>query len=156
MSSTKDSSRPVKFHRCIQPGLGPRLIKAGPNRARVIEAEAAEVSDGDENMGEGSSSRASTESSMSTGSSSSSSNGATITFQIGTRVPGVYSTIEHYPIHKQFRRLMRQYAEDKGLEPSDKWVYYGDVVQPEDTPASLGMEEDPLPRIEVVIYQLGG
>ncbi|KAH6869302.1 hypothetical protein BKA70DRAFT_1242496 [Coprinopsis sp. MPI-PUGE-AT-0042] len=145
MSSTKDSSRPVKFHRRIQPGLGPRLIKAGPNRARVIEAEAAEVSDGDENMGEGSSSRASTESSMSTGSSSSSSNGATIT--------GVYSTIEHYPIHKQFRRLMRQYAEDKGLEPSDKWVYYGDVVQPEDTPASLGMEEDPLPRIEVVIYR---
>ncbi|KAH6893767.1 hypothetical protein BKA70DRAFT_1233290 [Coprinopsis sp. MPI-PUGE-AT-0042] len=158
MSSNKDSSRPVKFHRRIQPGAGPRLIKAGPNRARVIEAEAAEVSDGDENMGEASSSRASTDSSMSTESSNSSSDGATITFQIGTHVPGVYPTIEDYPIHKQFRRLMREYAEDRGLDPSDnidcvRWVYYGEVVQPEDTPASLRMVEDPLPRIEVIIYR---
>ncbi|KAH6869293.1 hypothetical protein BKA70DRAFT_1242485 [Coprinopsis sp. MPI-PUGE-AT-0042] len=68
-------------------------------------------------------------------------------------VPGVYFTIEDYPIHKQFRRVMRKYAEDRGLDPSDKWVYYGDVVQPEDTPASLRMVEDPLPRIELIIYR---
>ncbi|KAH6908651.1 hypothetical protein BKA70DRAFT_1222262 [Coprinopsis sp. MPI-PUGE-AT-0042] len=154
MSLNKDSSRPAKFHRRIQPGAGPRLIQTGaPRRARVIEAKATEVSDGDENMGEGSSSRASTDSSMSTESSNSSSDGATITFQIGTRVPGVYFTIKDYPIHKQFRRVMRKYAEDRGLDPSDKWVYYGDVVQPEDTPASLRMVEDPLPRIELIIYR---
>ncbi|KAH6886135.1 hypothetical protein BKA70DRAFT_1444503 [Coprinopsis sp. MPI-PUGE-AT-0042] len=153
MSLNKDSSRPAKFHRRIQPGAGPRLIQTGaPRRARVIKAKATEVSDGDENMGEGSSSRASTDSSMSTESSNSSSDGATITFQIGTQVPGVYFTIEDYPIHKQFRRVMRKYAEDRGLDPSDKWVYYRDVVQPEDTPASLRMVEDPLPHIELIIY----
>ncbi|KAH6904073.1 hypothetical protein BKA70DRAFT_1227114 [Coprinopsis sp. MPI-PUGE-AT-0042] len=161
--------------------MPPRLISTGGyRRAPPADVNAAEqqVSVGNHGIGEDESSlHASTESSSSQASSestdsrslsestdswasseSSSTSSQEESLTIGTRMPGVYFTVKDHPMHKQFRHIMRESVQDRGLHPSDKWVYWGDVVQPEDTPASLGMREDPrgVPCIEVIIYQLGG
>ncbi|KAH6869467.1 hypothetical protein BKA70DRAFT_1451938 [Coprinopsis sp. MPI-PUGE-AT-0042] len=80
----------------------------------------------------------------------------TIDLQIGTRVPKLYWLVEKYPIHRKIGHLMMVCMRDRGYHPSDKWVYDGTVVLPSDTPASLGMDEENMARIEVFVYQLGG
>ncbi|KAH6886122.1 hypothetical protein BKA70DRAFT_1444490 [Coprinopsis sp. MPI-PUGE-AT-0042] len=102
---------------------------------------------GDENMNEATTSSGSTESTASSESaeittSSSSSASIPMVARAACPSPNIPSQIGGTA-----HRIQRK--------PST-WVYDGTVVLPSDTPASLGMDEENMARIEVFVYQLGG